>query len=134
MGKLKLIFIGVFIGLVTAGVLLGVFWFEPAKPNDVQLPHLEHLIKNSNITISEDRWGCENISEKSLAGVLSYMNAANINQVRSRLKHGCLDGSCNFYLNYCEPWQTSECSTLFLRYEVSDDGLPDIETVNCILM
>ena len=129
----KLIF-GFLFGLVITGLAYTTVLFQTFERGDLPNKHLVALMNNASTKISDENWSCENYVKNSIGQVISMMFAENIRSKWDQVKFGCINESCHFSLNYCKPWQSSECSTLILKYEVDKEFMPITETAQCILM
>jgi len=128
------IILGFLAGLVVASLVFAVILFQSFGSSEFPRRHIVVLMKSANLKISDENWNCDNYVENTISDVFSMIFAENLRSKWDQVKFGCINESCHFSLNYCKPWQTSECSSLILRYDIDKDSMPIRTTAQCILI
>lgn len=128
------LFFGFLAGLVVASLVFTALLYRSFGSADLPNRHLVKLMESASLNISDENWSCESYVENSIGHVASMIFSENIRSKWDQVNFGCINESCHFSLNYCKLWQSSECSTLILRYGIDQDSMPIETTAQCILM
>jgi hypothetical protein len=133
--------IGVQLGVLAGGLAVWVGTYaNPADVNNnTSLPVSEHLallLCYSHTRIQPENFNCTDIPltglEPTVGNVLASMMSSNLTSVRNQQFFECIDNVCTLSTTDCKPWQTSECSTRILKYEIDQDNKIKSDSFNCI--
>lgn len=85
--------------------------------------------------LSPEETGCQDIlqsnGEVTVAGVVASLVEMNSSRDVNGLSYGCFENSCSLAYDGCPPWRESECSSRFLRFDLSDSGEIEISSISC---
>ena len=135
------IIIGVQLGVVAGGLAVwaGTHASSGSLLNDDSpevREQLSLLTRYSNIKISTNNYSCESIDfsgvRPTVGDVMASMMNSNLSSTRNRQSFKCMDNICTLSISDCKPWQSSECSTRFLKYEVDQQQKINPSSFNCI--
>jgi len=135
------IIIGVQLGVVAGGLAVwaGTHASSGSLLNDDSpgvREQLSLLTRYSNIKISTNNYSCESIAfsgaRPTVGDVMASMMNSNLSSTRNRQSFECMDNICTLSISDCKPWQSSECSTRFLKYEVDQQQKINPSSFNCI--
>lgn len=94
------------------------------------------LLSYSHTPIPAENFNCAAIPLTGLTptvgNVLASMMSANLTFVRNQQSLDCIGNVCSLSITDCKPWQSSECSTRFLRYEIDKHQRIKSNSFNCI--
>ncbi len=114
-----------------------VTWYNSYSTFEMTSEHVqdfERLLLISDTIISDQNMSCENWFDNRVSSVLSELIYQNMSNTRNMSNFSCAGNVCFFSLSYCKPWQSQECSEVYLKYEIDSDRAILKDTVMCILM
>lgn len=133
--------IGVQVGVLTGGLAVWAGSYsdssdlivERAEPVSEQLALLQCY---SHMPIQTENFNCSDIHliglKPTVGDVLASMMSSNLTSVRNRQSFECIDNVCSLSISDCKPWQSSECSTRVLKYEIDQDQQIKPDSFHCI--
>lgn len=129
----------IYVILILLGGSIGsiVTWYNSYSKSEITSDYtqdLEKLLLISGTSISEENMNCENWFDNKVSSVLSELIHQNMFYKRNISKFSCTGNVCYFSLSYCKPWQTEECSEVYLKYEIDINRDIVKESIMCILM
>ena len=140
MPYLKVI-IGVQVGVLIGGLAVWAGTYSnsndlitaSAQPISEQLALLQCY---SHMPIQAEYFNCSDIHltglKPTVGDVLASIMSSNLTSVRNRQSFECIDNVCSLSVTDCKPWQSSECSTRFLKYEIDQNQQIKPDSFNCI--
>ncbi len=124
---------------LTIGLLIGGFtaWINSHvngnKLGDNQ-EMLEEVFRHSNLAIVADNFSCEGFdrSTVTVGSVLATLYDTNSRKPRNMVKIGCFYNKCSIMVSECMPWQSEECNSRFLRFDLLGENHIDPNSFACI--
>lgn len=115
-----------------AGVLTYFFYINEKSTDVIDLSVIKTLIENSGVEIPEERNACGHQGSPTVGDFLAGAVYGNAGKAINSMSSGCMDGVCYLSVDYCRPWQDSECNQTFLNYQTSVDTENLFEeTISC---
>ena len=121
--------------IFVSGILIGCcmsymhFYDDSEQYSDIVL--LEKIFNYSNSTISDENNRCEGKPVKTVGDVVASLLELNtINKV-NMLAYGCFNDTCSMSVSACPPWQESECSSRFLKFNIDNRNKIKANTFIC---
>ena len=125
--------------ILTIGIALGIaiekiqsYQKTQVIPDSSEL--LEKVLVHTNIQISEANYACEGKPVRTVGAVVASIIELNSQHSKNLLSYGCYKETCTISYTECRPWQSSECSSRFLKFLLSDDGKINTHTFSCFDM
>ncbi len=87
-----------------------------------------------SVKIAEDNYSCYGEQSKTVAGVIASLLEINNRNERNFLSYGCYNLVCSMSISDCKPWQGSECSSRFLKFDLNEMGEVDVGSFTCFDM
>ena len=134
MKKISIIIVTFLLGVLIGG---GAVWINSyGIYHNVldQQKFLEDVLSYSDVEISEDNFSCSGKLTKTVGGVVASILELNKSQVRNSLSYGCYNSGCTISISDCKPWQESECSSRFLKFELDKESKINTSTFTCFDM
>ncbi|WP_065187574.1 hypothetical protein [Shewanella woodyi] len=131
----RLIYLIIFIVGITLGASSTYLYFHDnseQRPDTHEL--IEKILKYSNIPISADNNACEGKAVKTVGSVVASLLELNKMNKVNMLTYGCFGNSCTVSVSSCQPWQDSECSSRFLKFNVDSSNEIKPNTFSCFDM
>jgi hypothetical protein len=137
--NLKIV-IGVQAGMLVGGIAVWAGTFSNANNTAAQHPQqtqaqIAHLLRYSNTLIKAENFNCDYVEltgiKPTVGNVVASMVSSNLGYIRNRHSFQCFENNCTFSLTDCLPWQATECSTRFLKYELDNKLRIKPESFNC---
>ena len=130
LSKIFYLIVGVVLGVSVTYVSFYSDSYQRSDTNDLMVKILEH----SNTSISDDNYSCEGVAVKTVGAVVASLLENNkINKVNN-LKYGCLENTCRMSVSSCQPWQSNECSSRFLTFNINSNNEVEKNSFNCFDM
>jgi len=130
--KRKIFFLfAVILGSLIGG---GIVWVDSYSENDIltdQQKFLESILANSEIVISKENYSCEGNSVKKVGAVIASLLESNRSSKRNSLSYGCYQSVCTMSVSNCKPWQTNECGSRYLKFNIDEEGNINASTFSC---
>jgi hypothetical protein len=135
------IVIGMQLGVLMGGLAVWAGTYSSssdltAENGQVISEQLALLMSSSNTHIQAENYKCADIPltglKPTVGNVLASMLSSNLGSVRNRQSFDCIGNVCALSITDCNPWQSSECGTRFLRYEVDQSQSIQSNSFNCI--
>ncbi len=128
----------IYVILIASGSALGslVTWYNSYSTKEITSDYVqdfERLLLKSDTIIIDENMSCENWFDNKISSVLSDLIYQNMFNNRNMTTFSCIDNVCYFSLSYCKPWQSQECSTVFLKYEIESNRDIIEDSVMCIV-
>lgn len=128
----------VLLALILGAVIgAGVVWVK-SHNTSLELPDqqilLEGILDHSAIVIAEEYYACEGKPLKTVGAVVASLIESNKRHTRNVLSYGCYNSVCTMSVTDCKPWQSSECSSRFLRFDLNVNGNIDEKSFSCFDM
>lgn len=94
------------------------------------------LLSHNHMQISAENFNCADVPltglQPTVGNVLASMMSANLVSVRNQQSFECINNICTFSTTDCKPWQSSECSTRILKYELDQKQRIKSDSFHCI--
>lgn len=123
--------------ILGAVVGAGVVWVRSYDTN-FNLPDqqvlLEGILDHSAIVIAEENYTCEGKPLKTVGAVVASLLESNKRHSRNVLSYGCYNSVCTMSVTDCNPWQSNECSSRFLKFDLNANGNIDAKSFSCFDM
>jgi len=135
------IVIGVQLGVIVGGLAVWAgTYISSGNLSDDHSPEvceqLALLARYSNILIPAKNFNCEGVaftgSRATVGDVMASMMNSNLTSTRNQQSFECIENVCTLSISDCKPWQSSECSTRFLKYELDQQQKIKPNSFNCI--
>ncbi|MGH1441426.1 MAG: hypothetical protein ACRBBR_15025 [Cellvibrionaceae bacterium] len=128
----------VLLALILGAVIgAGVVWVKSYNTS-LELPDqqilLEGILDHSAIVIAEEHYACEGKPLKTVGAVVASLIESNKRHTRNVLSYGCYNSVCTMSVTDCKPWQSSECGSRFLRFDLNVNGNIDEKSFSCFDM
>lgn len=132
---MKLIVSGV--TLLAIGIFLGwysswVYSYYPSKEDNDLYIELEEIFKFSGLEIGGDNYSCEGNGNRTVGAVLGSIFQSNMNMPRNGVSMLCHENKCGLIYNYCKPWQSQECGSKILRFDLRENKKIIPESFVCL--
>ncbi len=119
------------LGALTGGGAVWVKTYIKEKNVSNQHQFLESVLNYSTVEITDDNYSCYGEQSKTVGGVIASLLEFNNRQERNSLSYGCYNLVCTMSISDCKPWQESECSSRFLKFELNKEDKINIDTFTC---
>ena len=112
--------------LVLIGIVIGwycswVYSYLP-KASEVEVYiDFEEIFKYSNVEITNENNSCNGNNSKTVGEVLGSIFQPNMGNKRNKVSLLCYENKCGLYYNYCMPWQSQECGSRILRFDLDEN-------------
>lgn len=135
------IVMGIQAGMLVGGLAVWAGTFANSNSQAVESPQqvqtqISHLVRYANTPIKAENFSCNvgpEVTRKPTVGsVLASIVSSNLTTIRNRQSFGCFDNTCSLSISDCKPWQSSECSQRFLKYELDDQNKIRPTSFSCI--
>jgi hypothetical protein len=93
---------------------------------------LEEVLKYSNTHIEDEHFSCEGEIGETVGAVIGSIYDFNNQNVRNMVSFGCYDSSCVLSISNCKPWQSQECGSRLLRFEINTNKEIDTASFACL--
>jgi hypothetical protein len=129
----------IYISLVIISAAAGslITWVNSFGITSAQIEEkvsLEVLLEHSNTVITDSNYSCEGKAVKTVGAVAASIIELNGLYKRNRLSYGCFDNTCVLSVSSCMPWQSLECGSRILKFEIEEDNVIQKHTFTCIDM
>ena len=122
------------LGALAGGGAVWVNTYTTGKNVSVQHQFLENVLNHSAVKITDDNYSCYGEQSKTVAGVIASLLEINNRNERNFLSYGCYNLVCSMSISDCKPWQASECSSRFLKFDLNKMGKIDVGSFTCFDM
>jgi hypothetical protein len=95
---------------------------------------LEQVLAHANIQLSEENYSCEGKPLRTVGAVIASIIEFNSRHSKNMVSYGCYNGTCTVSHTDCKPWQGSECSSRFLKFELNEAGDIKADSFSCFDM
>lgn len=138
--NLKIV-IGIQAGMLIGGIAVWAGSYSSVSNSASEFPQktqaqLAHLVRYSNSLIKAENFSCDYIEltgiKPTVGNVIASMMSMNLSSIRNRQSFECLENTCSLSIDYCQPWQATECSTRFLTYQLDNNLRIEPDSFNCI--
>jgi len=135
------IVMGIQAGMLVGGLAVWAGTFAHSNSQAVEYPEqtqaqISHLVRYTNTPIKAENFSCSSVTQAGIkptvGNVLASMLSSNLTTIRNRQSFDCFENTCALSITDCKPWQASECSTRFLKYEVNEKQRINPLSFNCI--
>lgn len=123
--------------LVMLGMLIGsgvawVYSYYPPLDNLENKVGIDDVLKFSGSLISRDNYSCEGKIKNTVGDVVASIIDLNSSYKRNMLSQDCYKDTCAISVTNCMPWQSQECGSRILKFNI--DGNNEIleNTFSCI--
>jgi hypothetical protein len=120
------------IGLLVGWYSSQVCSYFTSNDNNILDIDLEEIFKFSEVEIRGDNYSCEGDKLRTVGAVLGSMFQSSMNMPSSRISMICHENKCGLIFNYCRPWQTQECGSKILRFDLSENKAIIPKSFTCI--
>jgi len=86
----------------------------------------------SGSVISDENFSCGDSSERVVGKIFSQMVGDSMAHEAVTLTAGCTNSTCSISYDYCKPWQTTECGSRVLVYEIDESRSIKSNTIKCL--
>ena len=113
------------ITLIAFGALLGwwgswAYSYFPSKEEELYV-NLEEIFQFSETEITDGNYSCEGEGNKTVGAVLGSIFQRNMESLRNSISLLCHENKCGLIYDYCKPWQSQECGSRILRFDLSEN-------------
>jgi hypothetical protein len=91
----------------------------------------EKVLTHANVKISEDNYACEGKPVRTVGAVVASIIEFNSQRSKNMLSYGCYKETCTISYTDCKPWQSSECSSRFLKFLINEAGNINTNSFSC---
>ncbi len=120
------------VGLLIGGTIMWVStYFDNPKKSKPPIV-LEEVLKYSNTHIESKNFSCEGKIQKTVGAVIGSIYDFNNHNTRNMVSFGCFEKTCVLSISDCKPWQSQECGSRLLRFEINADNEIDPTSFTCI--
>jgi hypothetical protein len=126
--------LGILIGGITGAVIM---WVNSHSDNDVgmnQQAMLENIFQYSNTSLTDENNACEGDPRNTVGEVVASLLEFNKQTDVNKLSYGCYGATCTMSISDCKPWQSQECSSRFLKFNMNDRNEIDESSFSCFDM
>lgn len=95
---------------------------------------LERILVHSMVEITDSNYSCEGKPVKTVGAVVASIIEFNSLYKRNMLSYGCIHNTCALSTSSCMPWQSQECGSRILKFEVDEENIIQAHTFTCIDM
>ncbi len=127
-GKISILFLGIAIGWLCSWV----YSYFPSHNESNLDVNLDDIFKFSNTIIESHNYSCEGDDNRIVGAVLGSIFQSNIDNTRNTVSLDCFENKCGLIFNYCKPWQSQECGSRILRFDLNNDDEIIPESFVCI--
>jgi hypothetical protein len=132
---MKVILISLFFlvtGISGGWFLCWVTSYFASETEQVLSVDLEQLFKFSETQISDEKYSCEGNENRTVGAVLASIFQSNMSMPRNSVSLNCYENACGLIYNYCKPWQSQECGSRILRFDLTEKMEIIPESFSCI--
>ncbi len=109
------------LGLSLGLLLSSLYSYMPSQHQSKPAVKLEDIFKLSNTKIDTAHNSCVGDSNRSVATVLDSIFQSALNQKSNIISLDCFEHKCALSINDCKPWQSQECGSRILRFDLDHD-------------
>lgn len=130
LGYLIILMLGVGLGMALEWV-----YSHQATQDTSHASHLlENVLTHAHVHITQDNYACDGEPVRTVGAVFASIVALNARHNKNRLSYGCFKEICTISHNDCKPWQSAECSSRFLKFQITETGNINTHSFSCIDM
>lgn len=128
-------------GMLVGGLAVWAGTFANSNSQAVENPQqvqaqISHLVRYANTPIKAENYNCEAVTPNALkptvGSILASMVSSNLTTIRNRQSFDCIENTCSLSISDCKPWQSSECSARYLKYDMDDRQRIIPQSFSCI--
>lgn len=95
---------------------------------------LEEIFQHANHVINPDNFSCEGFDNESISvgTVLATLYNTQSRKPHNIVEVGCFENKCSIMVSECMPWQSEECSSRYLRFDLTNEHRIDPDSFACI--
>ena len=116
--KLVILLLTLIIGFVGGGTLVWFLSYQPDAVSKKPVIGFDQILRYSNQAIDEGNMYCEGDNVKTVGSVVGSIFEANSQNIRNMVSYKCTDLMCLLSVTNCKPWQSSECGSRILRFDI----------------
>jgi uncharacterized protein YaiE (UPF0345 family) len=120
------------VGLLMGGTYIWVSSYLDDPRENKTLITLEEVFKYSNTQIESEHFSCEGETGKTVGAVVGSIYDFNNQNTRNMVSFGCFENTCVLSISDCKPWQSQECGSRLLRFEINTKKEIDPTSFTCI--
>ncbi|MGI5308581.1 hypothetical protein [Rheinheimera sp. WS51] len=95
---------------------------------------LEKVLTHANIQILEENYSCDGKPVQTVGAVIASIIEFNSSHSKNMVSYGCYNETCTISYTDCKPWQSSECSSRFLKFQLNETGNIKKNSFSCFDM
>jgi hypothetical protein len=119
-------------GICSGWFLCWVASYLPSETEKALSVNLERVFKFAETQIKDENYSCEGNENRTVGAVLGSIFQSNMNMPRNSVTLNCYENACGLIYNYCKPWQTQECGSRILRFDLTKNMEIIPESFTCI--
>ncbi|MCP4180187.1 MAG: hypothetical protein GY756_20680 [bacterium] len=125
---LLILFVGILIG--SSYIWISTYSDTSGNYSENKI-ELEEVLKYSNTQIKDDNFSCEGETAKTVGAVVGSIYNMNNHNIRNMVSFGCYNNTCSLSISDCKPWQSQECGSRHLVFEINNEKEIDSTTFKC---
>ena len=136
--KIGGVLLGLLIGILTSWIFFGQYYsIKKLNGLSANFPMLE-LLNKSQQKIADSNWNCEKKGrERTVAAVLESLLKSNSQYAMNKLNTSCVASegtnlNCSIGLSNCMAWQSSDCGSRSLSFQVGQSGEILLDSFQCL--
>ncbi len=122
------------VGASFGAIIMWVNSYYPPAPYSQDAAAFANILKHSNVSISDDNYSCEGKPVTTVGAVFGSIIEFNNLYKRNMLSYGCINNTCALSVSSCMPWQSQECGSRILKFEIDENNVIQTNTFACIDM
>ncbi len=116
------------------GLGIGIEWihsYHEIQNTSDKSQMLERVLTHANIQISEENNSCDGKPVRTVGAVIASIIEFNSRHSKNMVSYGCYNETCTISYTDCKPWQSSECSSRFLKFQLNETGNIKTNSFSC---
>ena len=118
------------LGCITGSSLIWVHSYSDNEREHFDFS-LAQVLKSSHVKITSSNFSCENVGS-DVGSVLASIVESNLGNRRNHMAFNCVESACSIRISNCKPWQSSECGSRYLKFNIAQAGKIDPSSFACI--
>ncbi|QDP01181.1 hypothetical protein [Thalassotalea sp. PS06] len=120
----------VILAALAGGLAVYVFVYTTKDEPQVLDIRVEQILEHANVAISANN--CEGESLETVGDVMASILEINQSSRINRTGLSCDEIHCWYSISECNPWQSNECGSRLLRFEVNQDKTIVASSFQCL--
>ncbi len=121
-----------FVGILIGSSYVWISSYSDTSGNYENTIELEKVLKYSNTQIKDNNFSCEGETGRTVGAVIGSIYDINNHNIRNMVSLSCFNNTCVVSISNCKPWQSQECGSRHLTFEIDNEKEIDSTTFKCI--